>query len=102
MAVLIALAVVGGFSSTIRDNLLHPVHPALARPPILYFHATLFFAWIGFFVFQTSLVRSHNVQLHPRLGFWGVGLGISLMLAGVGTEIIRRNTALAIASTMSP
>ena len=28
MAVLVALAVVTGFSFTINDNLFHPVHPA--------------------------------------------------------------------------
>jgi hypothetical protein len=102
MAVLIALAVVGGFSNTIRDNLLHPIHPSIARPPILYFHATLFFAWIAFFVFQTSLVRSHNVQLHRRTGWWGLALGVAMIIVGVATAIIMRKYRLAHDSTETP
>jgi hypothetical protein len=102
MAVLIALAVVTGFSFTISDNLFHPVHPALARPPILYFHAGLFFSFVALFVFQTSLVRSRNVQLHRRVGAWGVALGITMIVVGVATAIIMRRYRLAHDTTETP
>jgi hypothetical protein len=95
MAVLIALSVVTGFSFTIGDNLFHPVHPAIPRPPILYVHASLFFAWVALFVFQTSLVRSRNVQLHRRVGLWAIGLGTAMIIVGVATAIILRKYRIA-------
>jgi len=102
MAVFIALAVLTGFSFTISDNLFHPVHPSLARPPILYLHAGLFFSWIALFVFQTSLVRSRNVQLHRRVGAWGIALGIAMIGVGVTTAIIMRKYRVAHDSTETP
>jgi len=102
MALFIAFAVVGGFSFTISDNLFHPIHPALARPPILYVHASLFFAWIALFVFQTSLVRSRNVQLHRRVGPWVVALGIAMTVVGIATAIITRKYRLAHDAAESP
>ena len=102
MAVFIAFAVATGFSFTIGDNLFHPVHPALARPPILYFHAGLFFSWIALFVFQTSLVRSRNVQMHRRVGPWGVALGVAMIVVGVATAIIMRRYRLAHDATETP
>jgi len=102
MAVLIAFSVAIGFSFTVNDNLFHPVHPAIARPPILYAHGALFVAWIAFFLFQTSLVRSRNVQLHRRSGWWGLGLGIAMIFVGVATAIIMRKYRLAHDHTETP
>src|SRR5947209_8149000 len=102
MAVLIALAVVGGFSFTINENLFHPVHPPLRRPTILYVHGMLFFAWVTFFIFQTSLVRSNNVQLHRRTGLWGIALGIAMIVVGIATAIIMRKYRLSHDSTETP
>ncbi|HEX3429689.1 MAG TPA: hypothetical protein VHT03_02290 [Rhizomicrobium sp.] len=99
MAVLIAIAVLSGFSFTVNDNLLHPVHPAIARPAILYVHGSLFVAWIALFLFQTSLVRSRNVQLHRRVGWWGMGLGIVMIIVGAATAIIMRKYRLTHDST---
>ena len=102
MAALIALCVVLGFSYTVNDNLFHPVHPAIPRPPILYVHGALFVTWIAFFAFQTSLVRSHNVQLHRRTGLWGIGLGIAMIVVGIATAVIMRKYRLAHDSTETP
>jgi uncharacterized membrane protein YozB (DUF420 family) len=102
MAVLIAFSVVTGFSFTVNDNLFHPVHPAIARPAILYVHGSLFVAWIALFVLQTSLVRSRNVQLHRRVGAWGIALGITMIVVGVATAIIMRKYRLAHDATETP
>src|SRR5579862_8762936 len=83
MALLIALAVPLGFSFTVNDNLFHPIHPAIPRPAILYVHGSLFVAWVALFVVQTGLVRSRNVQLHRRVGAWGVALGIAMIVVGI-------------------
>jgi uncharacterized membrane protein YozB (DUF420 family) len=102
MAVLIAFSVVTGFSFTVNDNLLHPIHPSIARPPILYVHGALFITWVAFFLFQTSLVRSHNVQLHRRTGWFGFGLGIAMVIVGVATAIIMRKYRIAHDHTETP
>jgi hypothetical protein len=102
MALLIAFFVVTGFSYTVNDNLFHPIHPSIARPPILYVHGALFIAWVAFFVFQTSLVRSRNVQLHRRTGWLGLGLGIAMIIVGVATAIIMRKYRMAHDHTETP
>jgi uncharacterized membrane protein YozB (DUF420 family) len=102
MALLIAFFVVTGFSYTVNDNLLHPIHPSIARPPILYVHGALFVTWVAFFLFQTSLVRSRNVQVHRRTGWFGLGLGIAMVIVGVATAIIMRKYRMAHDHTETP
>lgn len=102
MALLIAIAVPAGFSFTVNDNLFHPIHPAVARPAILYVHGSLFMAWIALFVAQAGLVRSRNVQFHRRLGAWAVVLGIAMIAVGVTTAIVMRKYRLAHDHTESP
>lgn len=102
MALLIAVAVPLGFSFTVNGNLFHPEHPAIARPAILYVHGALFIAWIALFVVQTGLVRSRNVQLHRRVGAWGVVLGIAMIVVGAATAIIMRKYRLAHDHTETP
>jgi hypothetical protein len=84
MSLLIVATVVYGFSHTIDHNLIH----ASPLPPfVLYIHAIVFPAWIVFFIVQSSLIRSHNVRLHRRLGWFGVGLAVALVIVGAWTAI---------------
>jgi hypothetical protein len=84
MSLLIAATVVYGFSHTIDHNLIH----ASPLPPfVLYIHAIVFPAWIVFFIVQSALVRSHNVRLHRRLGWFGVGLAVLIVVVGTWTAI---------------
>src|SRR5262245_7208786 len=84
MALLIALVVAFGFSFTVGQNLLHPPSP---RPGILYVHAALFTGWLAFLIAQTALVRSRNVRLHRRLGWFGLAMGVAIPVVGVATTI---------------
>jgi hypothetical protein len=84
MALLVAAVVVYGFSHTVDQNLLHPPSP---RPAILYLHAVLFTGWLLFFIVQSGLVRTRNVQLHRRLGWCGLAMGIAIPIVGVATAI---------------
>lgn len=84
MSLLVAVAVVYGFSNTIGVNLIHPTVP---RPRLLYFHAAIFFGWLIFFIVQSGLVRTGNVRLHRRLGWFGVALGVTIVVLGVSTAI---------------
>lgn len=85
MSLLFAAIVLVGFSQTVNKNLFHP---AIPRPVILWFHAAAFSAWVVFFIFQSTLVRTHNVKLHRLLGWFGAGLGAIMVPLGVTTSII--------------
>lgn len=85
MSLLIAVVVVYGFSFTVEKNLFHPAVP---RPFLLYVHAAVFTTWLGFFVLQTALVRTRNVRVHRRLGWFGAALAGAMVVLGISTAII--------------
>ncbi|HEY3729942.1 MAG TPA: hypothetical protein VGL28_01640 [Steroidobacteraceae bacterium] len=80
----IAAVVAFGFSHTIGQNLIHPVIP---RPSILYIHAAVFTAWLGFFPLQSLLVRTRSVTWHRRIGRFGAGMAATMLILGVTTAI---------------
>jgi hypothetical protein len=84
MSLLIVAVVVYGFSFTIGRNL---IHPAIPRPSLLYFHAAVFSLWLIFLILQSALIRTHNVGLHRRIGWFGVALGTAIPLVGVSIAI---------------
>jgi hypothetical protein len=84
MSLLIAVTVVYGFSHTIDHNLIHP----WPLPPfVLYIHAIVFPGWVVFFIVQSALIRSHNVRVHRKLGWLGVGLAAAIVVVGAWTAI---------------
>ena len=85
MSLLFAAIVGIGFSRTVNQNLFHP---ALARPVILWFHAGAFSAWILFFIFQSTLVRTRNIKWHRFFGWFGVALGSIMVPLGITTAVI--------------
>ena len=85
MGLLAAAIVVWGFSHTVDENLVHAAPP---RPMLLWFHGVVFCAWIAFFIFQSGLVRTHNVKWHRFFGWFGVGLGAVMIPLGITTSII--------------
>jgi len=85
MSLVIVVVVVYGFSFTVDRNL---IHPAVPRPWILYVHASLFSGWLVFLILQSTLVRSHKVPWHRRLGWFGVALGTLIPIIGVVTAAI--------------
>src|SRR5271154_7157893 len=85
VALLFAVIVAIGFSRTVNQNLLHP---AIARPRILWFHAGAFSGWILFFIFQSTLVRTHNIKWHRFFGWFGVALGTMMVPLGIATSIV--------------
>jgi len=84
MALVVAAAVVAGFSRTIDRRLIHAVP---VRPWVLYLHGTVFFGWVIFFVAQSALVRVRKVTLHRTLGWFGVALGVVIPVVGMWTAI---------------
>ena len=85
MSLLFGVIVVLGFSRTVNENLLHAAPP---RPLILWFHAAAFSCWIGFFTFQSALVRTRNVKWHRFFGWFGAALGATMVPLGTATAIV--------------
>ena len=84
MSLLITAIVVGGFSLTMGPRI---IHPKTAPPTILYIHAFVFYGWLAFFIFQSALIRTHNVKLHRSMGWFGVALGVVIPVLGISTAI---------------
>lgn len=87
MSLLIAAVVIYGFSYTVDQNLIHATPP---RPWLLWVHGTLFSGWVAFFIVQSGLVRTHNVRIHRRLGWFGAGMASLMTVVGVVTAIVMR------------
>jgi hypothetical protein len=85
MSLLFAAIVVVGFSQTINASLFHAAPP---RPFLLWIHGLAFSAWIVFYIFQSALVRTHNVKWHRFFGWFGAGLGTLMVVLGLAVAVI--------------
>jgi hypothetical protein len=85
MSLLVAAIVVWGFSHTVDQNLFHASPP---RPLLLWFHGGVFSAWVLFFIFQSTLVRTHNVKWHRFFGWFGAALATVMVPLGVTIAIV--------------
>lgn len=84
-ALLVAVAVLYGFSRTIDRGLLHPKSP----PPFSrYLHAAVYFGWIALLLVQAGLVQARKVKLHRRLGWFGVAFAVVLLFSGTWTAMV--------------
>ena len=84
ISLLVAAVVVYGFSQTVEKKLIYAAPP---RPLVLYVHGAVFFGWVILFSFQSALVRTHRVQWHQQLGWFGAALGVAMFVLGVATAI---------------
>jgi len=85
MSLLLAAIVVWGFSRTVDHNLLHA---APVRPFLLWIHGAAFSGWVAFYIFQSGLVRTHNVKLHRFFGWFGLGLAAIMIPLGFTIAVI--------------
>lgn len=85
MSLLIVGIVVWGFHATINPNLIHASPP---RPLLLWFHGAAFSSWVLFYIFQSALVRTHNVKVHRFFGWFGAGLAAAMVVLGFVISIV--------------
>lgn len=85
MSLLFAAIVVLGFSRTVNNSLFHAVPP---RPFLLWIHGAAFSGWVVFYIFQSTLVRTRNVQWHRFFGWFGVALGTLMVPLGFTIAVI--------------
>jgi hypothetical protein len=64
----------------VNENLFHP---ALPRPFLLWIHGAAFSGWVAFYLFQSALVRTHNVIWHRFFGWFGAGLATLMVALGL-------------------
>ncbi len=77
---LILAGVVTGFGW----DVIHRVGSHTANwPIIIHIHAMFFVAWLALLATQVWLVRSRNMDLHRRLGVFGVGLAVVMLMLGI-------------------
>ncbi|MEM9776042.1 MAG: hypothetical protein AAF902_15805 [Chloroflexota bacterium] len=84
--VILFLLIIAGFSSRAA---LHPQRMPPGRLT-LYIHATTMFIWTALIVVQSALINTRRYKLHMRLGWFGVGLAVVIVVSGV-TMIVERN-----------
>ena len=85
VSLVIAFVTIYGFSQTIDANLLHP---AIARPLLLWVHGAAFAAWLALFIVQSLLVRTRHVRLHRSFGWFVAGLGTVMVPLGFAIAVI--------------
>jgi hypothetical protein len=86
MAAVAVLAVLVGFArSYFLAGMLFAPLPSL----LVHIHAAAFLSWIVLFVAQISLVTAQRVDLHQRLGAFGLALAALMIVLGVLTATAR-------------
>lgn len=92
-AACVALAVVLiGFWKTF---FLPSFQGTFSAPAIIYVHGGLLFLWTIFFVGQSVLVRTKNLRIHRRIGFFGFGLAVCVAVStmATGVYVLKRDLA---------
>ncbi len=90
MAIIMALTVFTGFSSTYYLRLISGTPRTVSGggiTPLLHVHGILFSAWVVLFIAQTTLVATRRIATHRRLGMTAVGLAIAMVVVGLKTAI---------------
>lgn len=87
MALAMLVTVFVGFSPTF---FLRPLFLDVPAPPepIFYLHGTVFAAWMLLLVMQATLVAGGRTDLHRRIGPFGAGLAVAMVVVGVVGSLI--------------
>lgn len=90
MAIGLALAVFIGFARTYYLSAVFGTSATITGRPftnILRLHAALFTTWVVLFIVQTSLVATHRVAVHRRLGVAVAVLAGIMIMVGTATAL---------------
>ena len=82
---LLAIIVAAGFGPSYIGAMLSGV----GTPLVLHFHATVFAGWIALFTTQALLPAFGRVDLHRKLGKFGIGYAVFLVAVGLITTVNR-------------
>lgn len=90
MAIAMLFTALFGFSRTYFLGLIagHATTITGRVPNVtVHLHAFLFTLWLVLFIVQTSLVATHRVKVHRKLGYFGVALGAAMIVIGGRTAV---------------
>jgi len=91
MAIALALTAFIGFAPTyyLRSLFGAPVtvSGSTSLTPLAHVHGAVFTGWVLLFIAQTSLVATHRVAVHRRLGIAGGVLAATMTIVGVATAL---------------
>src|SRR6185503_8350329 len=83
MALALAAVVFTGFApSWFLRGYIRPSIPLEPLSPLIMVHGTAFTLWVALFIAQTSLVAANRRDIHRKLGWWGAGLAVVMLLLG--------------------
>lgn len=85
MAGAVLLTVFAGFAPTYY---LAAWFDAPPLAPLVHLHGIVFTAWVMLFAVQVRLVMTRRTALHRRVGGFGAGLALSMVLLGVITAVV--------------
>ena len=90
MAIAMLFTALFGFSRTYFLGLIsgHPT-TITGRVPnaTVHLHALLFMSWLVLFIVQTSLVATHRVKVHRKVGYFMVALAAAMIVVGGRTAV---------------
>jgi hypothetical protein len=91
MALSFAAVVFIGFAPTYWAPMVKGTFQA---PPVFHLHGLIFFSWTLYFVFQTWLMASGQVQRHRSVGLIGISLATAMTFFGplIAILSVRRDT----------
>ena len=90
MAIAMLFTALVGFSRTYFLGLISGHATTITgRVPnaTVHLHALLFMSWLVLFIVQTSLVATHRVKVHRKLGYFGVALAAAMIVVGGRTAV---------------
>lgn len=90
IAIVMLFTALIGFSRTYFLGLISG-HPTTITGRIpnatVHLHAVLFTSWLLLFIVQTSLVATHRVKVHRKLGYFAIALAAAMVVVGVRTAV---------------
>jgi len=86
ISLLMGLTAITGFWATYFGPL---VRGTIEQPLLIHVHATVFVGWLVLFLAQATLAATGHVPWHLKLGRFGIGYGLLLIVVGLFTGISR-------------
>jgi len=84
MMISISALILFGFSHTVQADIIDPAKPP---PAILYIHVAVFLGWLVMVLTQTALIWTRNPRIHRKLGWFGLGYGVLMVIVGFATIV---------------
>jgi hypothetical protein len=90
LAILMALTVVAGFSMQFAAG-----RSTFAARPLVHAHGLTYMGWVALFVIQSWLATRGSMALHRRLGWFGAGWGVVMVVMAfwIIIDVTQRGTA---------